>query len=149
MLVVYVVLLACIVFAHILIYWLIKAGIEDSKKPAPLSARQRRFVAGSSCKAKLARFLQNSEATGLQCLSEASCSCAEDLQRRGLACSKIQCSGSGGLLCGFLYEQVDPSTSARLPIGMFDPRWFLFFWLPAYDRAHSWCACSADLGQVL
>ena len=45
MLVVYVVLLACIVFAHILIYWLIKAGIEDSKKPAPLSARQRRFVA--------------------------------------------------------------------------------------------------------
>ncbi len=49
MLVVYVVLLACIVFAHILIYWLIKAGVEDSKKPAPLSARQRRLVAGTSC----------------------------------------------------------------------------------------------------
>ena len=49
MLVVYVVLLACIVFAHILIYWLIKAGIEDSKKPTPLSARQRRSVAGPSC----------------------------------------------------------------------------------------------------
>lgn len=50
MLVVYVVLLACIVFAHILIYWLIKAGIEDSKKPAPSSARQRRFVARPCCK---------------------------------------------------------------------------------------------------
>ena len=42
MFVVYVVLVASIAFAHLLIYWLIKAGIEDSKKPAPLSARQRR-----------------------------------------------------------------------------------------------------------
>ena len=42
MLIVYVALIACIAFAHLLIYWLIKAGIEDSRKPAPLSARQRR-----------------------------------------------------------------------------------------------------------
>ena len=57
MLVVYVVLLACIVFAHILIYWLIKAGIEDSKKPAPLSARQRRSAAGPSFGTVFARLI--------------------------------------------------------------------------------------------
>lgn len=44
MVIVYAALIACLIFAHLLIYCLVKSGIAESKKPAPLSARQRRLV---------------------------------------------------------------------------------------------------------
>ena len=69
MLVVYVALVACIFFAHVLIYWLIKAGIEDSKKPAPLSARQRRCIVWPSCKHHSHAFCPLSMAKGLLLLN--------------------------------------------------------------------------------
>ena len=44
MVIVYVALIACLIFAHVLIYCLVRSGIAESRKPAPLSARQRRLV---------------------------------------------------------------------------------------------------------
>ena len=46
MVIVYAALIACLIFAHLLIYCLVKSGIAESKKPAPLSARQRRLFPG-------------------------------------------------------------------------------------------------------
>lgn len=82
--VVYVALVASIAFAHLLIYWLIKAGIEDSKKPAPLSARQRRSARAPSTTATAV------QPTDLSAYIELCCSFADVSLRPGPRCSKTQ-----------------------------------------------------------
>lgn len=48
MIIVYIALAFCLVFSHLLIFWIVRAGIRDSKRQPSASVRRRRYGVGDA-----------------------------------------------------------------------------------------------------